>query len=380
MTFNQPSWGEIYSKVQHGVVQVVTRHGKSGSGFVVSGGGHVITNAHVVANAKGRVRYGETVTVRFLDNIDVDGVILDIGQDNVDLACLQVIRNPLQVPLALGNSDLVRVTDPVIAVGYPAQGKPLDTSTVTQGILSAKHPGELQTDADINPGNSGGPLIDQQGKVIGVNTKKVAWTPDGVPVAGIGFAIAANVVKQQFPFIARAIQPPEATEPDNPAPARPETSGDGTPGHIIFGERFSITNLPRGWELSSGSTRNFARIQSGDSSLFLHLVEAGDNLQTVADINRQSVQVRAYTWAFGEVSRQLSQGKHQSKQSFHFEYRGDYQDGNGVFKGRYDFSYLECGGRRYILRAILVTGEDSPDDKAGLGLVVGTFLRRLKPV
>lgn len=378
MTFNQPSWDEIASKVEHGVVQIITPHG-SGSGFVVSEGGHVITNAHVVSDANGRVHYDVPVTLLFLDNVKVDGVILDTGiRDNLDLACLQVIGNPLKVPLDLGNSDSIRKGEEVIAVGYPALGQPQGTSTVTRGIVSTKYPGELHTDAAINPGNSGGPLIDRRGNVIGVNTRRIDRTPGGRTIEGGGFAIAANVVKQQFPFIARAVQP-AADETDTPALARPETSGDGTPGPIIFDERFSITNLPRGWELSPGATRNFARMQSGDSSLFLHLVETGDNLRTVADINRQSLQVRAYTWAFGEVSRQLSRGEHQGKESFHFNYKGEYRDGNGVFKGRYNFSHLEGVGRRYILAAILVTGENSPDDKAGLELFVDYFLRRLKP-
>lgn len=380
MTSNQPSWAEIYSKVEHGVVQVITRHGKSGSGFVVSEGGHVITNAHVVRDANGRVRYDVPVTLLFMDNVEVNGVILDIGRDNVDLACLQVIGSPLRVPLFLRSFDSVRVGEPVLAVGYPVPDQIHGALTVVDGIVSAKHPGpppELQTDADINPGNSGGPLIDRHGDVIGVNTRGLP-ADGGGRIQGINFAIAANVVKQQFPFIAGAVQPAAVDEPDAPAPARAETSGDGTPGHIIFGERFSITNLPRKWELSPGSTRNFARIQSGDSSLFLHLVETGDNLWTVADINRQSLQVRAYTWAFGEVGK-LNDGKHRGKRSFHFNYKGEYRDGNGVFKGRYNFSHLEGGGRRYILAAILVTGENSPDDKAGLELFVDYFLRRLKP-
>ena len=216
MTSNHPSWAEIVSKVEHGVVQVITSSG-SGSGFVVSDAGHVITNAHVVANAKGLVRYGATVTVRFLGHVDVDGVILDTGiPDNVDLACLQVIGNPLQVPLSLGNSESAKVGEPVIAVGHPVPSKIKGALTVTQGIVSAKHhgpPPELQTSAAINPGNSGGPLIDQQGNVIGVNTRGVSWSDDGKPVEGINFAIAANAVRLQFPFITKATHPPAQPEP-----------------------------------------------------------------------------------------------------------------------------------------------------------------------
>ena len=377
MTSNQPSWSEIVSKVEHGVVQVITPHG-SGSGFVVSDAGHVITNAHVVANAKGLVRYGATVTVRFLGKVDVDGVILDTGiPDNVDLACLQVIGNPLHIPLHLGNSDSAQVPDQVIAVGYPVPSQIQDALTVTQGIISAKHygpPPALQTDADINPGNSGGPLIDQQGNVIGVNTWGVDWA-GRVPVAGINFAIAANAVKLQFPFIARAINPPATPKPDTPAPAPPKTQRGGAPQYIIFGERFSINLLPQ-WELSPGSTANFARFHSDVSSLSLYLVNTGDNLRDFAVRNRESLQVRATTWASGEVGKL---GQPPGKQSFHFEYQGEHRDGDGVFKGRYDFSPLACGGRDYILFAGLVTWENSPDAKAGLNLVLDDFLSRLQP-
>lgn len=377
MTSNHPSWAEIVSQVKHGVVQVITPHG-SGSGFVVSDAGHVITNAHVVADADNLVHYGDTVTVRFLDYVDVDGVILATGiRDNVDLACLQVIGSPLRVPLSLGNFDSVQIADPVIAVGYPVPGQIQDALTVTQGIVSAKHygpPPELQTDADINPGNSGGPLIDRLGNVIGVNTWGVDWA-GRVPVAGINFAIAANAAKQQFPFLARAVNPPATSQPRPTAPAPSKTPRSGAPQHIIFDERFSI-NLRPPWELSPGSTPNFARFQSADSSLSLYLVDAGDNLQTFASLNRQSLQVRATTWASGEVGKL---GQHPGKQSFHFDYQGEYRGGDGLFKGRYNFSTLECGSQRYILFAGLVTWENSPDDKAELKLVLDIFLSSLRP-
>ncbi len=380
MTLNPPNWPEIVSEVEHGVVQVITSSG-SGSGFVVSEAGHVITNAHVVTDKNNRVRYGDTVTVQFLDNVKVDGIILDTGiPDNVDLACLQVIRNPLKVPLSLGNSDLAQAADPVIAVGYPGQGRPQDTSTVTLGIVSAKHPGpppELQTDADINPGNSGGPLIDRRGNVIGVNTRKLIKSPDGKPVTGINFAIAANAVKGQFPFLAKTINPTATPEPHTPAPtpATPKAQRGGTPQHIIFGERFSINLLPP-WELSPGSTPNFARFQSDVSSLFLYLVDTGDALPIFANLNHQSLRVRATTWASGEVGKI---GQPKDKQSFHFDYQGEYRDGDGVFQGRYNFSPLACGGQNYILFAGLVTEENSPDAKAGLELLFDIFLSSLKP-
>ena len=377
MTSNQPSWSEIVSKVEHGVVQVITSSG-SGSGFVVSEAGHVITNAHVVADKNNRVRYGGTVTVQFLDQVKVDGIILGTGiPDNVDLACLQVIRNPLKVPLSLGNSDLAKAGDPVIAVGYPVLPETPTVRTFTEGIVSAKLTGELRTSAAVNPGNSGGPLIDRRGDVIGVNTRRIDKTPGDRPIAGGGIAIAANAVKGQFPFLAKAINPTATPEPHTPAPAPapPKAQPGGALQHIIFGERFSINLRPQ-WELSPSSTSNFARFQSADSSLFLSLVDTGDSLPTFASLNRESLQVRATTWASGEVGKL---GQHPGKQSFHFDYQGEYRGGDGLFKGRYNFSTLECGNQRYILFAGLVTWENSPDDKAELKLVLDIFLSSLRP-
>ena len=375
MTSNHQSWAEIVSKVEHGVVRVITSHG-SGSGFVVSDAGHVVTNAHVVRDADNRVYYGDTVTVRFLGHVDVDGVILDIGRDNLDLACLQVTGgSPLNVPLHLGNSDLAKAGDPVIAVGYPVPSQIQGALTVTQGIVSSNLPRELLTDADINPGNSGGPLIDQRGNVIGVNTKSIVKAAGGKPVAGINFAIAANVVRQQFPFIAKPVHPQATPEPETTAPTPPKTQRGGAPQHIIFGEQFSII-LPPPWELSPGSTANFARFQSAVSSLFLSLVDTGDTLPTFASRNRESLQVRATTWASGEVGKL---GQPPGKRSFHFDYQGEHRDGDGLFKGRYNFSTLECGSQRYILFAGLVTWENSPDDKAELKLVLDIFLSSLRP-
>ena len=374
MTTPQPSWSEIVKKVEHGVVQVRTATG-SGSGFVVSDGGYVITNAHVVSDANNRVRLGAAVTVRFFGNVDVDGFVVSTGLGNsLDLACLQIVHQPFQVPLPLGNSDLVSVAAPVIAVGYPVPSQIQDTLTVTEGIISAKHPGELQTSAAINLGNSGGPLIDQRGNIIGVNTWSVIKAGGGKPVVGINFAIAANVVKQQFPFIARAEPRPK---PDTAAAIPPETQRDSPFGHSIFDGKFSIS-LPLQWELIPGDTVNFARFQSDCSSLFLCLEDPESGLQTFALRNREGMQVRATTWNSGVVSN-LAQSEHSGKQSFHFDYQGDYRNGKGVFKGRYNFSRLAYGGRDYILFAGLVTWADSPDDKAGLRLALDTFLGRLQP-
>jgi serine protease Do len=167
----------------------------SGSGFVVSADGYVLTNNHVVEGA-------ETVIVRLLDHREFRAKV--IGADaNTDVALLKIDAKGLP-PVALGNSDEARVGSWVLAIGNPL-GEGL-TFTVTSGIVSAKGralntlPGRgagsiqdfIQTDAAINPGNSGGPLVNIRGEVIGVNSAIASETGF---YSGYGFAIPINLAR-----------------------------------------------------------------------------------------------------------------------------------------------------------------------------------------
>jgi len=167
----------------------------SGSGFVVSTDGYILTNNHVVEGA-------EQVTVRLLDRREFRAKV--IGSDaNTDVAVLKIDAKGLQ-PVALGNSDDARVGEWVLAIGNPL-GEGL-TFTVTSGIVSAKGrnlqglPGRgqgsiqdfIQTDAAINPGNSGGPLVSVRGEVIGINSAIASETGF---YSGYGFAIPINLAR-----------------------------------------------------------------------------------------------------------------------------------------------------------------------------------------
>ncbi len=166
----------------------------SGSGFVVSSDGLIVTNNHVVENA-------ESMVAVFDDGTELDAKV--VGRDpKTDLALIKVESPKSLKPVPLGDSDGLRVGSWVMAIGNPFG---LD-HTVTVGILSAKgrsnFGGEqiagpyddfLQTDASINPGNSGGPLIDMKGRVIGINTAIAASGQ------GIGFAIPINMAKSLLP-------------------------------------------------------------------------------------------------------------------------------------------------------------------------------------
>ena len=164
----------------------------SGSGFIVSKDGYILTNNHVVDGS-------DQVTVRLLDRREFKAKI--VGTDpNTDLAVLKIEANNL-VPAPLGKSSTARVGEWVLAVGNPL-GDNL-TFTVTSGIISAKGrslalPGQndrsiqdfIQTDAAINPGNSGGPLVSVRGEVIGVNSAIASQTGY---YSGYGFAIPIDL-------------------------------------------------------------------------------------------------------------------------------------------------------------------------------------------
>ncbi|HEV3407933.1 MAG TPA: trypsin-like peptidase domain-containing protein [Gaiellaceae bacterium] len=192
---------DIYRRAAPGVVQVTAVgadpfSGQSqrglGSGFVIDKAGHIVTNFHVIDGA-------DEVAVNFSGDDDVRARV--VGSDpSTDIAVLR-IDTPARAltALPLGNSDGVRVGDPVVAIGNPFR---LERSA-SSGIVSAlqrelESPAGftidrvIQTDAAINQGNSGGPLLNGRGHVIGVNS--AIFSPSGGNV-GIGFAIPINTVR-----------------------------------------------------------------------------------------------------------------------------------------------------------------------------------------
>ena len=167
----------------------------SGSGFIVSRDGYILTNDHVVGGS-------DKVTVRLLDRREFTAKV--VGTDpTTDLAVIKIDANDL-TPAPLGDSDAARVGEWVLAVGNPL-GENL-TFTVTSGIISAKGRSLslptlsdrsiqdfIQTDAAINPGNSGGPLVSVRGQVVGVNSAIASRTGF---FSGYGFAIPINLARR----------------------------------------------------------------------------------------------------------------------------------------------------------------------------------------
>lgn len=154
-----------------------------GSGFIIDKEGYIVTNNHVIADA-------DQIKVKLADESEYEAKV--IGRDpKTDLALIKIEGARQLHPLPLGDSEKLKVGSWVVAIGSPFGLE----QTVTAGIVSAKkrvigagpYDDFIQTDASINPGNSGGPLLDLQGRVVGINTAIVASGQ------GIGFAIPVNM-------------------------------------------------------------------------------------------------------------------------------------------------------------------------------------------
>ncbi|WP_394438059.1 S1C family serine protease [Streptomyces sp. SGAir0957] len=223
---------------------VVTIHTKgsseegTGTGFVLDGRGHILTNNHVVqpAGSSGRI------SVTFAGGESADAKV--VGHDSgYDLAVIKVSGVRGLKPLPLGNSENVQVGDPVVAIGAPFDL----ANTVTSGIISAKdrpitaggekgdgtdvsYVDALQTDAPINPGNSGGPLVDSKARVIGINSA-IRSADSGSDLEGgqsgsigLGFAIPINQAKR---VAEELINTGKATHPVIGVTLDMDYSGDG---------------------------------------------------------------------------------------------------------------------------------------------------------
>jgi len=201
---------EVFRAISPGVVSInSTRQPRgffdagsqgSGSGSVIDEQGHVLTNYHVIEGA-------DVVTVSFGGEKTYPAKVVG-GDPDTDLAVLQVNGAPQGLKVVpLGDSDRLTVGQKVLAIGNPFG---LDR-TLTTGVISGlQRPiearngriieGAIQTDASINPGNSGGPLLDSQGRMIGINSQILS--PSGAS-SGIGFAVPVNIAKRVVPQLIR---------------------------------------------------------------------------------------------------------------------------------------------------------------------------------
>ena len=161
----------------------------TGSGFIISQEGYILTNEHVVHKA-------EKIKVTLSDGREFDGKVIGSDLDS-DIAIVKIDSDDLPI-VTLGDSDKLRVGEIVVAIGNPYGLQ----QTVTMGVVSAEgrsipveehtYRNFIQTDAAINPGNSGGPLLNTKGEVVGINTAIIAYAQ------GIGFAIPINIPKKNI--------------------------------------------------------------------------------------------------------------------------------------------------------------------------------------
>ena len=204
---------DLFTKVEKSVVQVTEQDNSNelgsrlGSGFVYDKDGHVITNYHVVVPGSNN---NDELQVSFLDGNVYSADLVGFDQF-ADLAVIKVknITSDKLTPLPLANSTNLRIGETVVAIGNPFGLSGSMTVGIVSGLgrlLPSNENGEnlgttssfsipniIQTDAAINPGNSGGPLIDTQGRVIGINT--AIFSNTGV-YSGVGFAIPSNTISK----------------------------------------------------------------------------------------------------------------------------------------------------------------------------------------
>ncbi len=197
-----------------------------GSGFIIDPAGYIITNQHVVERAADlkievTLADGKTLNARYIT-----------GDEKKDLAFIKIeSKDPLPfIDLNDLSPNLLGQTVIVVgnALGY--------SGSISRGVLSGlkrditvgdfEFKNLVQTDAAINPGNSGGPLIDLSGRLVGVSSAKMAFTPQGVPAQGLGFAIPALEVREtvaEFKRIAEKLPAPQTPAPEDTAgPANAE--------------------------------------------------------------------------------------------------------------------------------------------------------------
>ncbi|HEY9762887.1 MAG TPA: trypsin-like peptidase domain-containing protein [Trichocoleus sp.] len=225
----------VYETASPSVVAIDAGDG-TGSGSIINARGLILTNAHVVGDAR-------VVTVKLSDGREFQGDVVGYGDGRLDLAAIRLRGNPSGLPtIRIAPAGSVRVGQRAFAIGSPFGLQ----NTFTVGIVSRidQDRGLVQTDAAINPGNSGGPLLNSQGQLIGVNTSIFTTSETGGSI-GIGFAIPVDQVTS---FIA-AVE--NGTASQTPADTGPRADNPPEPiavnGTVIRGQLDDDSNrLPDG--------------------------------------------------------------------------------------------------------------------------------------
>jgi S1-C subfamily serine protease len=260
--------------------------GGVGSGFVLNGEGEIATNAHVVTTGEGQaLRRARSVFVEFADGNQVPAKIL--GADpNADIALLRIDPSGLKLrPLPLGESGSVEVGEPVAAIGSPFGEK----QSLSVGVISAidrsiqslnqnfSISGAIQTDAAINPGNSGGPLVDGDGRVVGIN-QQIKTTSGGGE--GVGFAVPVDAVKRSLDML---------RDGGEARYAYLGVSSVGLFPQLV--DRFNLDVQKGAWvqEVSSGGPADDAGIRGGGSPVVFQATEYQPGGDVITKVDGQPV-------------------------------------------------------------------------------------------
>jgi putative serine protease PepD len=257
----------VYQRVKDGVVEVQTsvaaQGGATGSGFVIDEEGHIVTNQHVVDGA-------QSVTVRFSDGTEVQATV--VGTDpSTDIAVLDVDRPSSELtPLSFAAAGSLQVGDAVIAIGSPFGLE----GTLTSGVISAlgrdiESPNGftienvVQTDAALNHGNSGGPVLDDQGRVVGV-AAQIRSESGGSD--GIGYAVPGDTAQR----VAR------------------ELIEDGSVEHAYLGVSLPDDGAARLVQVVETSPADRAGLQANDviTEVDGDAIETGDELRQAIDAKK----------------------------------------------------------------------------------------------
>jgi S1-C subfamily serine protease len=310
--------GDIYKKTAPGVAYIQAtivqttpspfgfpeqqRGEATGSGFVLNSDGYIATNAHVVSGAK-------DVQVSFGKSNPVPAKV--VGKDlSTDLAVIKVDPSKVKLtPLTLGDSSTLRVGDPVVAIGNPFGFD----DTVTTGIVSAlgreiQAPNNfsidhtIQTDAAINPGNSGGPLLDQHGRVIGINSQ-IATGGTSKGSVGIGFAIPINLAKQVLPTLIKSGKVAHAYIGVTTAPLDPT---------IVHDLNLPVSSGALVQAVEPGSPAQKAGLRAGKTGTSTSLIAGGD---LIVSVNGKAIATP------GDISNAIATSKPGDRVTIEF-YRG----------------------------------------------------------
>ena len=256
----------VYDRAKDSVVEVSTSAatgGATGSGFVIDKEGHIVTNQHVVGGA-------DSVTVEFSDGSEVSADI--VGTDpSTEIAVLDVDRSPLLLkPLSFASEGSLQVGNEVIAIGSPFSLE----GTLTRGVISAlgreiQSPNRftienaVQTDAALNHGNSGGPVLDTQGRVVGV-AAQIRSESGGSD--GIGYAIPGDTAQR----VAR------------------ELIQNGSVDHAYLGVTLEDDGPAEFGRVVNGAPADDAGLQTGDvvTAVDGNEIDSGDELRAAIDAKK----------------------------------------------------------------------------------------------